>query len=81
MGVVNQCLNPLLPVVLTVGDVQAVRRLKVNFTLQHILSNMTIIIYGIYSWYLLLVLHSFYNFAQCRKTGLCGHYMQTYFGS
>ncbi|DBB17796.1 TPA: hypothetical protein ACH3X3_002824 [Trebouxia sp. C0006] len=28
MGVVNQCLNPLLPVVLTVGDVQAVRRLK-----------------------------------------------------
>ena len=29
MGIVNQCLNPLLPVVLTVGDVQAVRRLKV----------------------------------------------------
>jgi len=33
MGVVNQCLNPLLPVVLTVGDVQAVRRLKVSFSL------------------------------------------------
>ena len=30
MGIVNQCLNPLLPVVLTVGDVQAVRRLKVG---------------------------------------------------
>lgn len=30
MGIVNQCLNPLLPVVLTVGDVQAVRRLKVD---------------------------------------------------
>ena len=30
MGIVNQCLNPLLPVVLTVGDVQAVRRLKVS---------------------------------------------------
>ena len=29
MGIVNQCLNPLLPVVLTIGDVQAVRRLKV----------------------------------------------------
>lgn len=28
-GIINQCLNPLLPVVLTVGDVQAVRRLKV----------------------------------------------------
>ncbi|KAL3158258.1 hypothetical protein ABBQ38_010509 [Trebouxia sp. C0009 RCD-2024] len=28
MGIVNQCLNPLLPVVLTIGDVQAVRRLK-----------------------------------------------------
>lgn len=33
MGVINQCLNPLLPVVLTVGDVQAVRRLKVGCTL------------------------------------------------
>lgn len=30
MGIVNQCLNPLLPVVLTVGDIQAVRRLKVS---------------------------------------------------
>ena len=29
MGIVNQCLNPLLPVILTIGDVQAVRRLKV----------------------------------------------------
>lgn len=29
-GIINQCLNPLLPVVLTVGDVQAVRRLKVR---------------------------------------------------
>ena len=33
MGVVNQCLNPLLPVVLTVGDVQAVRRLKVRISI------------------------------------------------
>lgn len=36
MGIVNQCLNPLLPVVLTIGDVQAVRRLKVC-TSQHYL--------------------------------------------
>lgn len=33
MGIVNQCLNPLLPVVLTVGDIQAVRRLKVTLAL------------------------------------------------
>ena len=42
MGIVNQCLNPLLPVVLTIGDVQAVRRLKVCASQHYLLCWQTV---------------------------------------